>query len=195
MESGITVMSPNWSHLRSLLLCYFPHTSGLRCLIIFLGGSSSCGAMADALGASRTRGPFLFLPVSHCGTGNTLCHRKDTCNQPLTPPSHFESLSAGLRAGANPRCVYRTTDPTAGCPVCSFAGTLLVCGFIWMMCPHLCVCFFSTAAGYQGGISTTQQGHVHLRRYEELKRSLVLHIVVPLLANFTVPVSSGTEKK
>lgn len=125
-----------------------PHA--LRCLIILLGGSSSCGEMADAMGASRTRGPFLFLPISHCGTGNTLCCHKDTCNQPLTPPSHFESLSAGLRAGANPRCVYRTTDPTAGCPVCSFIGALLLCGFIWMMCPHLCVCvcFFSTIAGY-----------------------------------------------
>lgn len=66
-----------------------------------------------------------------------------------------------------------------------------------MMCLHLGVCgviFFSTADWYQGGISAAQQGRVHPRRYEGLKRSLVLHIVAPLLANFTVPVSSGRKK-
>lgn len=65
-----------------------------------------------------------------------------------------------------------------------------------MVCPHLAVFFFfSTAAWYQGGISATQQGGARLRRYEGLKRSLVLHIVALLLVNFTVPVSDGRGKK
>lgn len=156
MQSDITIISTNWSHMRSLLRRYFP-TQQHKCAAALRNHFSWVGRGGAAVEVRRQMlwehlGPEALFYFCHCGTGSTLCRRKDTCNQPLTPPSHFESLSAGLRAGANPHCVYRTTDPTAGCPVCSLTGTLLVCGFIWMMCPHLGLCFFffPTAAMVSG---------------------------------------------
>lgn len=43
-------------------------------------------------------GPEALFYFRHCGTGSTLCRRKDTCNQPLTPPEPFRVIICRLKS-------------------------------------------------------------------------------------------------
>lgn len=85
---------------------------------------------------------------------------QDTSNQPMTPV-HFKSLSAGLRAGANPAVFTTQLAQQLDGLFAAFPGPR-VGRYIYMMCSHLD--FHQWASGQL----YCAVSHVHLRRYEGL---------------------------